>query len=60
MLEGQGLEIFRGDVKKWAVSYRKKGDIQPVIKNDIPEKPHGVASTPHVPAIVKMVFCYCS
>ena len=44
-LGGQGLEIFRRDVKKCSVSYIRIGDIRPV-KKDIPEKPQGVASTP--------------
>ena len=35
MLGGQGLEIFRGDVKKMGGSYRKNGDIRLVNKKDI-------------------------
>ena len=46
MLGGQGLEIFRGDVKKMEGKLYKNGDIGTVNKKDIPEKPQGVASTP--------------
>ena len=54
ILGGQGLEIFRGDVKRWTESYRKNGDNRTVNKKDIPEKPQrGVASLPPVPARVK-------
>ena len=45
----QGPEIFRRDVKKCSVSYMKIGDIRPVNKKYIPEKPQGVASTPPPP-----------
>ena len=47
MLRGQGLEIFRGDVKWWGKAI-ENGGIRPVNKY-IPEKPQGVASTPPPP-----------
>ena len=56
-LGGQGLEIFRGDVIKMGESYRKNGDVRPVNKKDIPEKPQGGCINPPppppVPARVK-------
>ena len=54
MLRGQGPEIFRVDVKKMGESYIKNGDIRPVNKKDIPEKPQGGGlHQPPVPARVK-------
>ena len=46
MLGGQGLNIFRGDVKMMGGSYRKNGDIRPVNKKGIPEKPQGGCISP--------------
>ena len=43
---GQGLEIFRGDIKMWEESYRKNGDIRLVNKKDIPEKTQGGCINP--------------
>ena len=46
MLGGQGLEIFRGDVKKMGESYRKNGGIRPVNKKDIPQNRRGLHQPP--------------
>ena len=51
MLGGQNLEIFRGDVKRWAESYRKNGDIRPVNNKDITEKRRGCINPPPPPPV---------
>ena len=46
ILGESGSWSFQGDVKRMIGELYKNSDIRPVIKQDIPEKPKGVASTP--------------
>ena len=55
LLGESGSWSFQGDVKRLAESYRKNGDIRPVNKKDITEKPQEgcITPPPPVPARVK-------